>query len=106
MNLQSLKYLTALTEHQHFGKAAQACFISQPTLSMQIKKLEEELGLILVERTNKSVLLTSAGEVITKHAKNILMEIQQILDTAASIKDPYSGGIKLGIIPTLAPYLL
>lgn len=106
MNLQSLKYLIALDEQQHFGKAANACFISQPTLSMQIKKLEEELDLILVERTNKSVLFTEAGNLIVAHAREVLSTIKQIKETARSIKDPYSGIIKIGVIPTLAPYLL
>jgi LysR family hydrogen peroxide-inducible transcriptional activator len=106
MNLQSLRYLAALNKQKHFGKAAEACFVSQPTLSMQIKKLEDELDLKLIERTNKSMLFTEAGKLIVAHAQRVLDEVQQIKDTARSIKDPCSGIIKLGIIPTLAPYLL
>lgn len=106
MNLQAIKYLVALAEYRHFGKAAAACFVSQPTLSMQIKKLEEELDVQLLERTNKSVMLTEIGVVMAQHARNILQEIAQMDDQAKAVRDPYGGNIRLGLIPTVAPYLL
>jgi LysR family transcriptional regulator, hydrogen peroxide-inducible genes activator len=106
MNLRALKYLVAIAEQRHFGKAAIKCFVSQPTLSMQIKKLEEELGVQLLERTNKSVLLTEVGAILAEHAKSILQQIDEILNIAKSVKDPYGGELKLGLFPTLGPYLL
>lgn len=106
MNLQALKYLVALAEQRHFGKAAAACFVTQPTLSMQIKKLEIELGLQLLERTNKTVMLTAVGAVMAEHASRILAEVNAMRELACLAKDPASGSIQLGIIPTLAPYLL
>jgi len=106
MNSRDLKYLVALHDHLHFGKAADACFVSQPALSMQIKKLEETLGVKLLERTNKSVLLTDIGMAITDRARLILQQIDEMRDLAKLAKDPYSGELKIGIIPTLAPYLL
>lgn len=106
MNIRDLKYLVALAEHQHFGKAADACFVSQPALSMQIKKLEDHLGIKLLERTNKSVLLTDHGLVISERAKQILNQVDEIFAIAKVSKDPYAGELKLGIFPTLAPYLL
>lgn len=106
MNTRDLQYLVALSEHLHFGKAAEACFVSQPALSMQIKKLEETLGATLLERTNKSVLLTETGLAIAERARHILNQIDEMRDLAKLAKDPYSGKLKIGIIPTLAPYLL
>lgn len=106
MNLQVMKYLVALAEHRHFGKAAAACFISQPTLSMQIKKLEGELNVQLLERTNKSVMLTDVGMRMAGHAKNILAEVAQMREQAKIALAPEAGEIKIGIIPTLAPYVL
>ncbi len=106
MNIQSIKYLAALEKYSHFGKAAKACFVSQPTLSMQIKKLEDRLGVQLLERTNKSVRLTEIGILMAEHARNILQEMEAMREKAQAAKDPYSGQIKVGIIPTVAPYLL
>lgn len=106
MNTRDLQYLVALSQHKHFGKAADACFVSQPALSMQIRKLEESLGVKLLERNNKSVLLTDTGLAITERARSILNQIDELRDLAKSSKDPFSGELKLGIIPTLAPYLL
>ncbi len=106
MNTRDLQYLVALSDHRHFGKAADACFVSQPALSMQIKKLEETLGVKLLERTNKSVLLTETGIAITERARQILNQVEEMRDLAKLAKDPYSGELKIGIIPTLAPYLL
>jgi LysR family hydrogen peroxide-inducible transcriptional activator len=106
MNLRDLKYLISVAEHGHFGKAAKICFISQPALSMQIKKLEESLGVQLLERTNKSVLLTDIGKIICERAKNILFHTKEIHDIARQSKDPLVGEVHIGIIPTVAPYLL
>ncbi len=106
MNIRDLKYLVTLAECQHFGKAAEMCFVSQPTLSMQIKKLEDELDVQLLERNNKSVMITPAGHTVVSYAKQILATVDQIKAFANSVKNPYAGDVKLGLIPTLGPYLL
>lgn len=106
MNIRDLKYLVALADHNHFGKAASASFVSQPALSMQIMKLEKSLGIKLLERTNKSVLLTDHGAVIVERAREILKQVDEIREIAKAAQDPYAGELKIGIIPTLAPYLL
>ena len=106
MNIRDLKYLVALAEHKHFGRAAEASFVSQPTLSTQIKKLEDELEVALVERTPRKVLLTEVGKEIAQRAREVLNEIDQIRAIARRTRDPESGTIRLGIFPTLGPYLL
>jgi len=106
MNIKDLKYLVALADHAHFGKAAEACFVSQPGLSMQIMKLEESLGVKLLERSNKSVLLTDHGSIIVERSRNILNQIDEVKEIARLAKDPFAGKLKIGIIPTLAAYLL
>lgn len=106
MNLRDLQYLVALAEHRHFGRAAEACFVSQPTLSTQIKKLEDELGVPLVERTPRKVLLTEVGRDIAIRARDVLNQIEQIRGVARRTLDPESGTVRLGIFPTLGPYLL
>ncbi|MEO8402238.1 MAG: DNA-binding transcriptional regulator OxyR [Gammaproteobacteria bacterium] len=106
MNIRDLKYLVAVADHCHFGKAAETCFVSQPALSMQIKKLENTLGIQLIERTNKSVFLTEIGKLITQHARDILLRIETMREVANHAKDPFCGELHLGVIPTLAPYLL
>ena len=106
MNLRDLRYLVALAEHKHFGRAASASFVSQPTLSTQIRKLEEELGVALVERTPRKVLLTETGREIAQRAREVLNEVEQIRQIARRTKDPESGTVRLGIFPTLGPYLL
>jgi LysR family transcriptional regulator, hydrogen peroxide-inducible genes activator len=106
VNLQELRYLVALAEQRHFGRAAEACNVSQPTLSSQIKKLEGELGVTLLERTNKRVALTPVGAQIVEHAQRALAEAGQMQAVARAAKDPLEGPLKLGAIPTLAPYLL
>jgi LysR family hydrogen peroxide-inducible transcriptional activator len=106
MNLRDLRYLVALAEHKHFGRAAIASFVSQPTLSTQIRKLEEELGVALVERTPRKVLLTEVGREIAQRAREVLNEVEQIRQIARRTKDPESGTVRLGIFPTLGPYLL
>jgi LysR family hydrogen peroxide-inducible transcriptional activator len=106
MNLQDFRYVVAVASLRHFGKAAETCYVSQPTLSSQIRKLEEELGVTLFERTNKRVDLTPAGERILEHAKRVLDEAGQIEAIAQAARDPMRGPLRLGVIPTLAPYLM
>ncbi|MFM8355046.1 MAG: DNA-binding transcriptional regulator OxyR [Gammaproteobacteria bacterium] len=106
MNLRDLRYLVAVAEHRHFGRAAEACFVSQPTLSTQVRKLEEELGVVLIERTSRQVMLTSVGERIVAQAQRVLREVNQMVDIAQTHQDPFGGEFRLGIIPTVAPYLL
>lgn len=106
MNIRDLKYLVSLLDHQHFGRAAEACFVTQPALSMQIQKLEQTLGIKLLERTNKSLLFTAEGIAIAERARSILSQVDEIRDFAKLAKDPYNGEIKIGIFPTLAPYFL
>lgn len=106
MNLQDLRYLVALAEHRHFGRAAETCHVSQPTLSSQIRKLEEELGVTLLERTNKRVDLTPVGGQILTHAREALAQAAQMEAVARAARDPLVGPLKLGVIPTLAPYLM
>ncbi|MFU8815052.1 MAG: DNA-binding transcriptional regulator OxyR [Pseudomonadales bacterium] len=106
MNLRDLRYLVAVAEHKHFGRAAESCFVSQPTLSTQVKKLEDELGVVLIERTNRQVMLTPVGERIVAQAQRVLREVNQMVHIAEQHKDPYGGDFRLGLIPTVAPYLL
>jgi LysR family hydrogen peroxide-inducible transcriptional activator len=105
MNLRDFEYLAALARLQHFGKAAEACNVSQPTLSMQIKKLEDTLGLPLLERGRRNVSLTEAGRDILARAENILREAKAIRDIARQYHDPFAGDMTLGAFPTLAPFL-
>jgi len=106
MNLRDLTYLIKVAELRHFGKAAQACFVSQPTLSMQLKKLEEELGVVLFERNNKRVMLTPIGEQLMQRARRVLQEVEELQRLAKNAQSPYAKTLRLGVIPTLAPYLL
>jgi LysR family transcriptional regulator, hydrogen peroxide-inducible genes activator len=106
MNLRDLKYLIAVAETEHFGHAAAQCFVSQPTLSGQIKKLEEELGVVIFERTNRSVSITPIGSEIVKHAKLILEQADVIRQLAQAQRDPLAGALRVGAIPTVSPYLI
>ncbi|HET6565517.1 MAG TPA: LysR substrate-binding domain-containing protein [Xanthomonadales bacterium] len=106
MNLRALQYFVKLADIRHFSKAADACFVSQPTLSTQIKKLEEELGTQLVERSPKNIMLTPAGEEIAERARKLLADVEQIRAVARRSGDPAEGNLRLGLFPTLAPYLL
>lgn len=106
MNLRDLRYLVALAELRHFGRAAEACHVSQPTLSTQIRKLEEELGVSLVERAPRKVMLTPAGRDMAERARRVLAEIGQMKEAARRSRDPEAGTVRLGIFPTLGPYLL
>jgi LysR family hydrogen peroxide-inducible transcriptional activator len=105
MNIRDLQYLVAIETHKNFSKAAEECFVSQPALSMQIKKLEEYLGLQVIERNKKIVRLTDAGEAIVARAKAILLQVEEIKEISQVAKDPLSGDLALGIFPTLGPYL-
>jgi|688.fasta_scaffold353941_1 LysR family hydrogen peroxide-inducible transcriptional activator len=106
MNIRDFKYLVAIADHCHFGKAADACFVSQPALSMQIKKLESSLGVKLIERNNKLTFLTEIGKMIATQARDLLQQVDAIKEIAKLASDPFRGECHLGIIPTLAPYLL
>lgn len=106
MNLRDLEYLVAVADHRHFGRAATACGVSQPTLSAQLRKLEGELGVVLVERTSGGHLLTDVGTRVVAHARTVLMDAAAIRTLAAQSREPRSGRLRLGIFPTLAPYLL
>lgn len=105
MNIRDLEYLISVAELEHFGKAAQRCHVSQPTLSGQIKKLEEDLGMTIFERTNRKVMLTEAGKEIMNHAKAILKERDVIYEVAHNFRDPLSGKFRLGVFPTLSTYI-
>ncbi|XPF93270.1 DNA-binding transcriptional regulator OxyR [Colwellia sp. RE-S-Sl-9] len=106
IKIRDLEYLDAIDTHRHFGRAAEACFVSQPTLSGQIMKLEEQLGLVLVERQTRKVMLTPAGERLVAEARNVLRAAQSFEASAKALLDPFSGDLHIGLIPTLAPYLL
>jgi len=106
MNLRDLRYLVALADERHFGKAAERCYVSQPTLSAQIRKLEEYLGVPLVERQPKRVSITPAGEKIVERARRLLQEADAIVELAKTDRDPLAGTLKLALIPTVGPYLL
>jgi LysR family hydrogen peroxide-inducible transcriptional activator len=106
MNLKDLKYLVALADTGHFGKAAERSFVSQPTLSAQLKKLEEYLGVKLVERQPKNVQLTEVGRQVVVRARRMLDEGDEIVALARNNTDPLAGKLKLGLIPTVGPYLL
>ncbi|MES2483421.1 MAG: hydrogen peroxide-inducible genes activator, partial [Pseudomonadota bacterium] len=106
MTLTELKYIVAVAREKHFGKAAEACFVSQPTLSVAIKKLEEELELKLFERSANEVAVTPLGEEIVRQAQSVLEQAAAIKEIAKRGKDPLAGPLKLGIIYTIGPYLL
>ncbi|MEJ2615414.1 MAG: hydrogen peroxide-inducible genes activator [Ignavibacteriaceae bacterium] len=106
MNLQQLEYLIAADSHRHFVKAAEACCVSQPTLSMMIQKLEEELGIKIFDRSKQPVIPTEAGKEIIQQAKIILKEAGVLKEIAHSLKGELKGELRIGIIPTVAPFLL
>ena len=106
MNLKDLRYVIAVAEHRHFGHAAEACHVTQPTLSGQVKKLEEELGVTLCERTKRSVVVTPMGEEVLRHARQAVEHAEQIVALARARRDPMTGPLHLGVIPTLSPYLM
>lgn len=106
VKIRDLQYLDAIAKYRHFGKAAQACFVSQPTLSGQILKLEQQLGLTLVERQTRQVMLTDIGEQLIEDARSVLKAAITFEQSAKALLDPFSGDLHIGLIPTLAPYIL
>lgn len=104
--LKHLRYFIAVAELKHFGKAARACFVTQPTLSSAIKELEEILGIGLLERTKRSVMITPLGQDILVRAKEIIQQAEGLMEVAQSGRIPLSGDMRLGVIPTIGPYLL
>ena len=106
MTIQHLQYILAVDAHRHFAKAAEKCFVTQPTLSMMIQKLEEELGVKIFDRSKQPVVPTEAGEIVLRQAKIILQEATRMKIIVSEIKGELKGELKLGIIPTVAPYLL
>ena len=106
MTLTELKYIVAVAREHHFGRAAEACFVSQPTLSVAIKKLEEELDVKLFERGTSEVSVTPLGEAIVRQAQSVLEQAAEIKEIAKRGKDPLAGPLRLGIIYTIGPYLL
>ena len=105
MNLRDLKYLVAVADLRSFVQAAEQCCISQPTLSIQIKKMEQSLGVQIFERSNKKVLATELGEQIISSARRVLLEIEQINELARNAQNPFAGNFRLGAFPTLSTYL-
>src|SRR5689334_2544557 len=106
LKLKDLRYLVAVADTRHFGRAAERGFGSQPTLSAQVKKLEEYLGVQLIERAPKRVALTAAGEEIVERARRILESSDEIIELAKGHRDPLAGRLKLALLPTIGPYLL
>ncbi|MBV8658875.1 MAG: LysR family transcriptional regulator [Burkholderiales bacterium] len=106
MTLTELKYIVAVARERHFGRAAAACFVSQPTLSVAVKKLEDELGVTLFERSAGDVSVTPIGERIVSESQRVLEQVQTIKQLAEQGKDPLSGPLRLGAIYTISPYLL
>ena len=106
VTLKQLRYLTALAEHRHFGRAAEACAISQPALSMQIRGLERDLGVALVERRHGDVILTETGRELARRGEGLLAGAHDLVDFARLRSAPLTGALGLGVIPTLGPYVL
>lgn len=106
LKLKDLRYLVAVADTRHFGRAAERCFVSQPTLSAQLKKLEDYLGVQLIERTPKRVALTPAGERVVSRAQRILEASDDIVEVARAYRDPLAGQLRLALLPTIGPYLL
>lgn len=106
MTLTDLRYIVALARERHFGRAAEKCFVSQPTLSVSVKKLEEELGVILFERSPQEVRVTAIGERVVAQAEKVLADAAQVTEIAAAGKDPLAGPLRVGVIYTIAPWLL
>jgi len=106
MTLNELRYIVALARERHFSRAAEACFVSQPTLSVAVKKLEDELGVALFERARNEVALTPVGARIVEQARRTLAELGAIKEIARQAQDPPAGPLRLGTIYTVGPYLL
>ena len=105
-SIRQFRYLVAVAEHRHFSKAAEACFVSQSTLSTAIRELEQQLGVVIFERNRKSVLITPVGEKLLAQARAILGEVEDFVSLARAEKGSLNGEIRLGVIPTIGPFLL
>src|ERR1700752_3944490 len=106
LKLKDLRYLVAVADQRPFGRAAARCFVSQPTLSSQLKKLEQALGVQLIERAPNNVSLTEAGEQIVARARRIIEASEEVVALAAGACDPLSGKLRVALLPTIGPYLL
>jgi LysR family transcriptional regulator, hydrogen peroxide-inducible genes activator len=106
LKLKDLRYLVAVADLRHFGRAAARCFVSQPTLSAQLKKLEQSLGVQLIERTPNNVSLTAAGEEVVARARRIIEAGDEVVALAAAARDPLGGRLRVALLPTIGPYLL
>lgn len=106
MTLQQLEYIVALDTHRHFVNAAESCFVTQPTLTLQIKKLENEMGTMIFDRSKHPIEPTKTGQVIVERARQILREVNGLKDFVNTEKDDISGTFRIGVIPTVAPYLM
>lgn len=106
MTITQLEYIIAVDTYKNFAEAAKHCFVTQPTLSMQVKKLEEELGVLIFDRSKKPVITTEIGKQITLQARISLRELNRVKEVVQESKEDYQGDFKVGIIPTLSPYLL
>ena len=106
IKLKDLRYLVAVADTRHFGKAAERCFVSQPTLSAQLRKLEEYLGVVLVERQPRQALLTPAGADIVALARRIVEASDEVVEIARTHRDPLAGRLRIAFLPTIGPYLL
>src|SRR5207244_4374005 len=106
VTLRQLRYFDALARHGHFGRAADACAISQPALSMQIKEMEQALGGPLLERNARQIALTRLGEELVERVRDILRSVDELGDFARASRDRLAGRLRIGMIPTIAPYLL
>src|SRR4051812_40675318 len=104
--VQQLRYAVAVAEAQHFGRAARTCHVSQPALSAQVRELEARLGAQVFERTSRGVLITRAGEVVIERARRILRELDDLCEAASGAGGMLTGPLRLGVIPTIAPYVL
>jgi len=104
--LRQLRFLVAIADHLHFGKAAEACFVTQSTLSSGLMDLEAQLGAQLVERTKRKVMMTPLGDEVAERARTILQDVNALADFATQAQDPLTGSLTLGVIPTIGPYLL
>jgi LysR family hydrogen peroxide-inducible transcriptional activator len=106
LKLKDLRYLVAVADQRHFGRAAARCFVSQPTLSAQLKKLEQSLGVQLIERAPNNVSLTEAGEQIVARARHIIEASDEVVALARTQRDPLAGRLRVALLPTIGPYLL
>src|SRR5262245_3733936 len=105
-SLKQLQYLVALSEHLNFTRAAEACFVTQSTLSAGLKELEDALGAQLVERDRQTVIMTPIGSEIAQRARTVLAATQDLVDAAGAGSEPMTGVVRLGVIPTIAPFVL